>query len=163
MPNTLKTNDMNNKIFWAGELYDTATIDEGPINRSIKITHTINHSNPKLALSQYTTLIYCRVEKIHENGYKLSYKRREGSLCPDCISKIYPEDAKIILDIDDQAVEKLYHSQRTSFNRQYIHYETFMEAFQRESKKAGASEARYISIAVSEYEVELTLYFEPYF
>lgn len=154
---------MDNKIFWAGELYDTATIDKGPINRSIKINHTINHSNSKLAPSNYSTLIYCKVEKIYENSYKLSYKRCEGSLCHDCINKIYPADAKIMLDIDDQAVEKLHHSKRTSFNRPYIHYETFMEAFQKESRKAGASEARYISIAVSQYKVELTLYFEPYF
>ncbi len=152
---------MNTKIYWAGETYDTATIDEKSINRTIELVHTINHTNPQIAPSQYTSRVNCSVEKIGENTYKLRYNHYDGALSPDCINKIYLKDVKIMLNMDDEEVEKLCYPVRTDFNRAYIHYETFMEAFQRRSREAGATEARYISIAVEQYSIELTLYFEP--
>lgn len=154
---------MKKRIYWAGELYDTDTIDEKPIKRTIKVTNTINDTDPRVKPLSYDTTFYCGVEKVREDVYKLTYYYHEGSICPDCINRIYPKDAKIMLGIDDAEVEKLHHTKRASFNRPYIQRETFLEAFQAKSEEAGATKARYIESDVKQNYVELIITFESFY
>ncbi|MFI3317282.1 MAG: hypothetical protein SNF93_06910 [Rikenellaceae bacterium] len=145
---------MSKKLFFAGELLDTATLQDKQIIKNIELEHEMNLSSPFIYTSKYS----CSVEVISDDEYKLIGFHWVGTLCRTAPPYVVFRDAKIFLDVDDPDWDELWYP----FYRNYVDalsIEDFIDQYIATAEKAGATPIEDISIEIESNRVTLTLKF----
>ncbi len=145
---------MSKKLFFAGELIDTANLNSQQTIKTVEIQHEMTKPSPFI----YTSKYYCSIEVVSDNEYRLIGSHCEGVLCRWAPPYVPFRDAKIFLDVENPDWDEVWHPHYRNY-LEALTIEDFTEKYIAAASKAGATPITSINIEIERNLTVLTLKF----